>query len=276
MRLSFLIIFFLLYSNLLFSKKDPIRYGKISNFERNIQKTNLDPNADAIILCDFGEINFSGNSVEITRHTRIKILNQNGLDEANIILPYISKDNREQIFKVKAQTININSEGNLEKIKVKKGQIFTIDVNDILMEKRFTFPGVKPGSIIEYQYTKITKKVVTLEKWIFQNKLPTLKSHLNVVLGNNLDFKIVYNGNRLINKYGNNDSNSWFLENLPPIKEESYCPNPMDYIESIQFQLAGYRRYSSMPNGETEYVKLITSWDNLGKEMLSFKAYKDI
>ncbi len=276
MNFSFLLIPFLLLSNFLFSQKDPIRYGKISKIEKNIQKSNLDPDANAIILCDFGEINFQGNSVEITRHTRIKILTQNGLNEANIVLPYVFKDNRERISKVKAQTININSEGNVEKIKIKKDQFYTIDVNNILKEKRFTFPDVKPGSIIEFQYTKITEKVVTLEEWTFQNKLPTLKSQLNVVVGGNLDFKIVYNGNRLINKYGNNDSNSWFLENLAPIKEETYCPNPKDYIESIRFQLAGYHQYSSIPTGKMEYVKLMTTWDNLAKEMLSFKAYKNI
>ncbi len=276
MRFSFLIISLLFLTNFLYSQKSPIRFGKISKAEKDILKTDLDPNANAIILCDYGEINFLGNSVEITRHTRIKILNQNGLDEANIVLPYIYKDNRERIFKVKAHTINVNSKGKLKKTKVNKDQIYTVDLSDIWKEKRFTFPNVQPGSIIEFQYSKTTENVVSLEEWSFQNELPTLKSQLNVIVGDNLDYRIVYNGNRLINTYGNKSTNSWSLENLPPIKDESFCPNPNDYVETIRFQLAGYKRYSSLPGGGSEYVELMTTWENLAKKLLDLKDYQKI
>jgi len=274
MRLVLILISFLFFPTLLISQKNPIRFGKVSKAEKSIEKTDLDPDANAIILCDYGNINFLGNSVEISRHTRIKILNQNGLDEANIVLPYYFKDNAERIFRIKAQTINLNSNGKLEKIKVDKDDIYTVDVSENWKEKRFTFPNVKSGSIIEFQYSKSSKNAVSLEEWIFQNKLPTLKSKLDVLVGENLDYKIVYNGNRLISKYGNENTNSWSLENLPPLKEEPFCANPEDYVESIRFQLAGYLRYLSM--GGTEYVHLMTNWENLAKEMLEFQDFKNI
>ena len=276
MRFYFIIISFLLSSTLLFSQKNPIRYGKISKEEKSLKKTELDPDANAVILCDFGEINFHGNSVEISRHTRIKILNQQGVNEANIVLPYFSKDNSEKIYRIKAQTINIDKDGKLEKIKVKKNELYTVDASKNWKERRFTFPDVKAGTIIEYQYTKESKNVVSLEEWTFQNKLPTLISHLNVLVGGNLDYRIVYNGNRLIKKYGNENANSWSLENLPPLKEEPFCPNPEDYIESIRFQLAGYKRYSSMPGGGSEYVRLMDTWENLAKDILALPKYKNI
>jgi hypothetical protein len=276
MRFSLLLFSLLIFPTIIFSQKDPIRFGKISKAEKAIKKTNLDPNADAVILCDFGEINFLGNSVEITRHTRIKILTQNGLSQANIFLHYLSEDNNERIYKIKAHTINIDQQGKEKKIKVAKKEIYTIDLNKNWKEKRFTFPNVKVGSIIEYQYSKNSKNQVNLEEWTFQNKLPTLKSHLNVLVGEDLDYKIVYNGNRLIGKYGYGNTNSWSLENLPPLKEEPFCPNPNDYVESVRFQLAGYKRYSSMPSGGSEYVKLMTTWENLAKEMLALPDYKDI
>ena len=278
MRLYRLYIFIsiLIFPTLLFSQKNPIKFGKVSNTEKVIEKTELDLDANAIILCDFGEIDFLGNTLEISRHTRIKILNQNGLSEANIVLPYYSKDRNEKIYRVKAQTINVNEKGKLEKIKIKKSEIYKVDVNENWTEIRFTFPAVKPGSIIEFQYSKKTENAVSLEEWTFQNKLPTLKSQLNVLVGENLDYKIVYNGNRLINKYGDENLNSWFLDNLPPLKEESYCPNPEDYIESIRFQLAGYLSYSKMPGGGSEYVELMTSWEKLAKQILDSNPYKSI
>ncbi len=276
MRFTFFLFIFLLLPAFLLSQKNPIRFGKISNTEREIEKTNLDPDAHAIILCDFGEINFLGQTIEITRHTRIKILHQNGLEEANIILPYHVKEKNERIFKIKAQTINVNAEGDLEKIKVKKGDIYTVDVSDNWKEKRFTFPNVIPGSIIEFQYTKKSESAISLEEWNFQNKLPTLKSQLNVLVKKNLDYKIVYNGSRLINKYGNENTNSWFLENLPPLKEEPFCPNPLNYVESVRFQLAGYQRFSSLPGAGNEYVELMTTWENLAKDILALEDYKNI
>lgn len=273
MRFPFLLLSILIFPTFIFSQKDPIRFGRVSKTEKSIKSTNLDPDANAVILCDFGEIDFRGNSVEIRRHTRIKILNKKGVEEANLTLPYFFKDNNERIFRIKAQTINITEDGKVEKIKIKKGDIYTIDVNENWKEKRFTFPNVKVGSIIEYQYTKKSESVVSLEEWTFQNSLPTLKSHLNVLVGGNLDYKIVYNGSRLINKYGNKDSNSWSLKNLPPLKEEPYCPNPEDYVESIRFQLAGYQRFIS---GGSEYVQLMTSWEKLAKDILEHQKYKNI
>ena len=273
MRFSLLLFSILIFPSIIFSQKDPIRFGKISKAEKKIKSTELDPDANAVILCDFGEIDFRGHSVEITRHTRIKILNKNGVDEANIVLPYFFKDNNERIFKVKAQTINISDDGELEKTKVRKDDIYTVDASENWKEKRFTFPNVKTGSIIEYQYSKKSESVVNLEEWIFQNSLPTLKSHLNVFVGGSLDYKIVYNGNRLIKKYGSENSNSWSLENLPPLKEEPFCPNPKDYVESIRFQLAGYQRYSAVGS---EYVQLMTSWEKLAEDILNHQNFKDV
>ena len=273
MRFSLLLLSILIFPPIVFSQKDPIRFGKVSKAEKIITSTELDTDANAVILCDFGVIDFMGNAVEITRHTRIKILNKKGVDEANIVLPYFSKDNNERIFKVKAQTINISDDGELKKIRIKKGDIYTVDATENWKEKRFTFPNVKVGSIIEYQYSKKSESVVSLEEWTFQKSLPTLKSQLNVSVGSNLDYKIVYNGNRLIKKYGNKDANSWSLENLPPLKKEPFCPNPEDYVESIRFQLAGYKRYSS---GGSEYVQLMTSWEKLAKDILEHQNYKNI
>lgn len=68
---------------LLFSQKAP-KYGSISDEEKSITATPLDPEANAIILADYCETSFNGGNVDIIRHTRIKILNKNGLEHANI------------------------------------------------------------------------------------------------------------------------------------------------------------------------------------------------
>ncbi len=268
-----LTITFLFLPLLIFSQKNPIKYSKLSNQEKTIEKSDLDPDANAIILCDFGEINFEGINVIITRHVRIKILNKNGLEEANIEIPFFAKGKTERITKIKAQTLNVNDQGKIEKTKVAKSDIYTLDINENWKTKRFAFPNVKPGSIIEYVFSKTSKDAVSLEEWSFQNELPTLKSHLNVLISQGLDYKIVYNGTRIMNKYGNESRNSWVLENLPPLEEESFCPNIEDYKESIRFQLASYTRRSKMQGGGLETVKLMTTWEQLAKDILNHKDY---
>jgi len=269
MKKTILALFlFIITSSFLFAQGGQLKYGKVSEEEIAIKTNSEDAEFSAIILSDYGEIDISRGILTIHRHTRIKILNTNGIQEANIVIPYFVKENTEKIVNIKAQTLNVDEKGKIKKIPVNKKEIFTSDPNENWKEKRFTFPDVKPGSIIEYQYLKKSERFFSLEPWYFQNELPTLKSNLKVKIAGDLDFRLVYNGNRLLNKYGNAvHENKWSLENLPPLKEEPYCPNPQDYVESIQFQLAGYKKYNDL--GQVEDVELMTTWEKLASDLLN-------
>ncbi|HFC00308.1 MAG TPA: transglutaminase domain-containing protein [Phaeodactylibacter sp.] len=89
-----------------------------------------------------------------------------------------------------------------------------------------------------------------------------------------MDYRIVYNGRRLTQKYGRKQVNNWILTDLPPLIDEPLCPNPEDYTESIRFQLAGYQR--PLQIGGTQYVELMSTWENLAKEFLGHKDYLGI
>ena len=249
-----------------------VKYGKLSKEEIAVETTSDDAEFGAVILNDYGEIEISNGILTIHRHTRIKILNKNGLDQANVVLPYFVKENTEKIVNIKAQTLNVDENGKVTKTPIGKKEIFTSDPHENWEEKRFTFPDVKPGSIIEYQYFKKSERFFSLEPWHFQNELPTLKSSLKVEIAASLDFRLVLNGNQLITKYGKTNQNSWTLENLPPLKDEPYCPNPYDYVESIQFQLSGYKKHNEL--GGTSYVELMTTWEDLAKELLEETDFK--
>ena len=274
-KLLLLILLINLLGVSLIAQSGPIKYGKVSKEELAIETTSNDSEFGAVILCDFGEIEIANGLLTIHRHVRIKILNQNGLDEANVVLPYFTKGGTEKITYIKAQTLNVDAKGKIKKTPVNKKEIYTSDPNENWKEKRFTFSDVKPGSIIEYQFLKRSERIFSLEPWYFQNQLPTLKSELKVQIAGNLDFRLVYNGNRLIRKYGDSSNqNKWTLENLPPLKEEPYCPNPQDYVESIQFQLAGYKKYNDI--GGSEYVEVMTTWEKLAIELLEESSIKNV
>lgn len=275
MRIALTTILVFLFFTLPFqgASQDDLKFGILSDEEKTIMETPLDPEADAIILADYGELYFNRGDIDMVVHMRIKILNTNALDEANITLPFVAFENRELIYRIAAHTMNVDEEGNVTKSEVKKSDYFLVDVNEKVMELRFAFPNVKPGSIIEYRYRKKSKNYVSQE-WRLQNRLPTLKSSLYTGISAGLDYNLVYNGVRLVDKYkGGESRNNWALENVPPLKDESFCMNPGDYSESIKFQLAGYE---TLKRGRTKYVEMMASWKQLNKELLETESFEKI
>lgn len=266
-------LFLLFFFPFLLTAQVAPKYGKLSKEEKNILKTELDSNASAIILSDYGEIDFMGKEVSFLRHTRIKILNKNGFKKANISIPYLSSD--ENIIKIKAQTLEIDKKGKVKKTKVKKGNFYTVDLGNNIKEMRFTFPNVKPGSIIEYEFIKNSYNIFNLEEWKFRNDLPTLKSLLHVIIAKYLDYKIVYNGEKLIEKYGNSSRNVWELENLQPLMQEPFCLNPQDYIESVRFQLAGIKKEPNRRGEKETYNSVIPTWEQLALDILETREFEN-
>jgi hypothetical protein len=268
--------FFLLISGLFliteisFSQKDPIKWGKLSENDINLKFCPYDSSANAIVLCDYGTISYtSGRNVSFTRHTRIKILSTNGFDEADINLNYYSMNNLSYIKNIKAQTINIeNNEPVISEIEDKSYYYTKID--DEFSKVSFTFPSIKVGSIIEYSYTYSTQSFVFLRDWFFQKNIPVLHSEIRAIINENLEYNVYYQGNRLSKKYTNEPTNIWFLDNLPALKNEPYCSNPQDYSEKMSFQLSSYKTLTgTVVNQDVEYVEYMNTPDKVTKTFLN-------
>jgi hypothetical protein len=276
--LVYVFLFFCLASSFpLFSQPDPLKWGKVSDEEASLKICSFDSSAAAVILFDYGKVRFNyGTHVIIDRHTRIKILDRKAIDRANIILPYYIVDDLEKITNIKAQTINRASDGKLTIHELEDQQVFDVKEDDKWREKRFTLPSVNEGSIIEYRYTTLSKNYTQLEAWTFQTDIPTLHSEFRAVIGRDLDYRIIYQGSRLLKDYGTKATNRWLLQNLPALVDESYTANYLNYAEKIKFQLAGYYAKSKSINGGPEYVSSMTTWEKLSKELLengSFTSY---
>lgn len=248
------------------AQQNPIKYGKVDNEHWQLQKVSYDSTANAVVLCDFGTLKFGyGVPTAVTQHRRIKILNEKGLDQANIVLPFYAKNNNEKIISLKAQTLNL-VDGKVENYKVE--EFYEADINANWKSENFSFPNVKAGSIIEYSYTKMIENNLSFEDWEFQSDIPTLHSEYQATISQGLDVKIFFGSNRLYQKYGQQTTNRWYLQNLPAHKKEEFCPNPQDYLERISFQLAGYYRKATM--GGTEYVDVMTNWKDLANEIYNY------
>ncbi|MDX2302630.1 MAG: DUF3857 domain-containing protein [Microscillaceae bacterium] len=246
----------------------PMKWGKISDQELALKECAYEKDAKAVILCDYGKLEIlPGQPINIKHHKRIKILKDAGLDLADITLTYYHKNNFEKISGIRAQTLNQDPSGKTIDEKVESKQIFETKVDEYFTEVRFTFPNVKVGSIIEFDYTLTTESYYFLEAWVFQDEIPTMYSEFTGVITDQLTYDILYQGKRLFTKYQKNadGGNRWILENLPSLKDEPFVWNYWDYAEKIRFQLAGYKKYVS---GSVEYQKVITDWSGIMTDIL--------
>ncbi|HUX55207.1 MAG TPA: DUF3857 domain-containing protein [Williamwhitmania sp.] len=247
------------------SKAEQYKWGQVTNAEWQLKETPIDTNANAVVLSDVAELDFAyGAPTVFRRHRRIKILKQAGVNEANIQIPYYSKSFSESVNYIKAETFNMDPETKkVEVLPVDEKDIFTIDINENWSAKKFAFPGVKVGSIIEYSYVVESKQFIQLKEWNFQCNLPTIHSEFTAKIDQGFDVKVVYRGFQLPEKYDKVKTSHWELDNLKPIKDEPLYSNAEDYAETIRLQLTGY--LVGDPSGGSEYIKVVDGWEAIAK-----------
>jgi hypothetical protein len=256
--------------NYLFSQdKLNIKFGKISAADFDLSKYQIDSGANAVVIADIGSSYFEGNSkgwfsLVHKKQTRVKILNKNGFDAADVyVILYYDKDSREDISNLKAVTYNLEN-GNVVSTPLEKKSVFQdkLDRNHIAV--KFTLPAIKEGSLIEYTYTVRSEFYFNLQPWSFQGKYPVLWSEYEVSIPSIFDFVFLSQGfqkfdisetsnranNYMIRESGGTGASSaftfssndgihrWVMKNVPALKEESFTSTIRNHIDKVEFQLA--------------------------------------
>jgi hypothetical protein len=163
------------------------------------------PNAAAIYLVDERDVNVQIKSprpwtwltkygnlfTRETRHVALKILNERGYQYAEVLIPF---DEHTHIERLEARTITKDK----RIINVSPDQIYEVDLFPDLIffsdvkAKKFTFPAVEPGAIIEYIYTVVTESVKLWEEHQFQKPEPVLISRFCLDVPSGMEFKQVF------------------------------------------------------------------------------------
>jgi hypothetical protein len=193
------ILLFLLFTLPAFagnSDRYPIRWNKITSAEFKVKPSGRDSAASAIVLCDFGNIEVT-NRTFYSRHTRIKILKNDGLRYATVEIPYQTKDRHDEITKIKARTL-IMENGKILEYNLPAGEMERIEINNRWSKLRFTFPKVAPGAIIEYEYTIASLDFENLDTWYFQCEIPTMWSELRFEVPEPYVYLVTYENNRTL------------------------------------------------------------------------------
>jgi len=278
--------------------QDKVRFGKISPSDFDVKAPSSDSAADAVIVADIGSSEFVGNNkgwftLDFRHFKRVKILNKKGFEAANVeISLYSSGNDVEKIDGLKASTYNLEN-GKVVETRLDDKSVFTDKISKHWMEKKFAFPAIKEGSIIEYSYTEQSDFLFNLQPWVFQGEYPCLYSEYQVNMPNffqyvtltqgflpfdvktdyprNVNFRVTIPGGADRDETVNFDDQvverKWAMKNIPSLKEERYTTTVNNYISKIEFQLARY----AFPNSMTK--DMMGNWLTVSQALMKAEDF---
>lgn len=276
------------------AQKAPIEWGVVPKEDLKMTHYPLDSSAKAVVLANYGHMTFTYMAedgeprFELKIHKRIKILDRAAFDEGDIAISFFSEHKFEEIKGLKAQLFT--PDGKI--YEVGKEDVFEEKVRSDLSQKKFTFPHLVEGAVLEYQYTLYSRNLVTLEDWYFQEDIPVRWSELRMDIpgfyryvflnqGRAMDISEQdnYNASLTIPKYVTNtvgrverkgvqitnamlNTHRFVQKDVPALKEEAYITTMEDYVAKMRFQL----NTTAFPNAPVR--AFLSDWPAVAKRLM--------
>jgi hypothetical protein len=277
--------------------KSNAKFGKVSPEDFAPKAYAIDSNANAVVIADIGSSKIIGNtkgwfSIEFKRYRRVHLLNKNGFDIATEEIDLYSEGDREErLSDIKAVTYNLEN-GKVVETKLDKDNIFKDKLSKNWIEKKFTFPNIKEGSIIEFEYTITSDYLRNLQPWTFQGDYPTLWSEYNlrmpsffsyVFLGQGYQKFFIQTKKDWQDHFSITETNGteasqfysitagvtdyrWVIKDAPALKEEGYVSTVKNHVQKIEFELTA----QTEPLVPHVYI---SSWTEVSEEMMNSEDF---
>ncbi|MBB4077639.1 hypothetical protein GGR28_000240 [Lewinella aquimaris] len=259
-------ILFLFATNLSAQYEDGLKFGKITDEDRQLLLVPGDSAAAAYVLYDKLDLSFDflpdkGPVLKESFHRRVKLLKPSSFDRANITLRYDR---------------SFQSLGNLDaQVHLPDGTTIKLRGGDFVREKgddrketmKFTFPQITPGAVIEYRYTLSTESILTPTNYVFQEdipvrwaeytaRIPKYYSYLSLGMHGNYHIREVEQRplrwspvalRGLSNEQMIMHSDMRFvMKDIVPFKHQPYTNNLRDYLPRVRLQLQSVQYPQSM------------------------------
>ncbi len=256
----------------------------------------VDSSASAVYLFDVGASTFDGNnqgffSIIYKKHARIRLLkNTSFSDLATVFISlYQSPNLKQEITELQAATYSLEN-GKVVTVKIDKSALFVEKQGNNRLVKKFTFPSVTEGCIIEFSYKLTTPSYFYLDDWNFQGSYPRLWSQYEVTIPSLFDFVFLKQGyqpyaidtarvdfshysilepgssssdrSQLYTWSGNSVNSIWAMKDVPSIKNEGFLTTLDNHISRIAFQFSALR----MPNQPVK--NYMRGWVEAAKELM--------
>ena len=259
------------------------KLGKVNIAELEEKQCPIDTTAPAAIIyseresyidldCKYGIV------LKDVYFKRIKIYNREGFNYAtHVIQLYHDGDDSEEVSDIKAFTYNLQ-ENKIVKTKLQSSDVYKEKSSEHIKSVKYTMPDIKPGSVIEWQYTVSTPFLHYIDEIVFQEDIPVKKVYANFRFPNGFSFRYFSKGSvdfdikeshkkRLIKGCFFGDDSTWDVienifeitqKNVPALTEEPYSGNIDNYRRSMKFELISI----NMHNYKKKYS---ITWEDVAK-----------
>ncbi|MCC3153855.1 DUF3857 domain-containing protein [Hymenobacter sp. BT770] len=284
------------------AQPEPIKFGKPDPKDLTAAPFVGDSAAAAVVLCDYGTttIQYVNNDFQLVseRITRIKILKKAGYEVATVQVPLFHRNSSEEkITGLRGFTYNLVN-GQVQKTKLESSNVFTEDRTKNVRVRKFTLPDVREGAVIEYAYTVTSDFFFNFQDWTFQRDIPTRWSEFRATIPEYFHYKMLMQGYHPLEVQTKTDNMTqftvhtaggfsgsgfgttreaasnetvtarvtnynWAMKNVPAFRDEPFMTTSEDYVDRINFQLAG----EQFPG--QAYQNVAATWDKINSELLS-------
>ncbi|QIE59102.1 DUF3857 domain-containing protein [Rasiella rasia] len=259
-------------------------FGNPTSLELTMTSYPNDSEAAGVVLFEKGKtyVKLVGNYVRLIKevHRKTKVLDAKNFTAASVGIPYyIGSTSKEKVTNVEAITHNKG----VKKYVAKDAYFTTNEVNQWNL-KRFTFPDVQDGSVLEYRYTIESPFFGYLDGWDFQSTMPKVYTEFVSEIPGNYNYrrslvgtlKLEVNEVSLkedcffIPSYEVNadcEVAVYAMKDVPAFKKESYMLSEKNYMARVGYEL---KEYYDFKGNKTEVSK---EWKDVDKE---FRTDKDL
>lgn len=286
------------------AQPDPVKFGQVTAADFNAAQYPVAAGAPAVVLCDYGRTRIEGAhdgfKVAFERVTRVLILSKAGYEQATVQVPlYRFEGQEDELLNLRGATYNLVG-GKLEKQKLTGDAVFKEQASREAAVRKFTLPGVREGSIIEYAYTVKSWRLFKLYPWQFQHPdVPVVWSEYRTVVPSFYQYKELPRGylpyamrTQAVVPYSTNYNVShqddygttadvnpsrrlvgdalgsrWVMRDVPAFRPEAYMTTPHDYLAAVEFELHQTAFDPARPKPVT------STWAKIADELLKEEAF---
>jgi len=248
----------------------------------------VDSSANVVVLADVGHAEMAGSStgwhVLFNRYRRLLIRNKKGYDAAKIAVSFNPDlDGNGKLASLRANIYNLEG-GKVVQTSVDAADMFLDKREDGDLTERFTFPGVREGSIIEYTYNIHSGSIYSFHSWDFQGDYPRIKSEysvtfpatFNYVVSRQGPFPMVFTHDSVKQdmEVGSFSVRTmvhtlyWSMKDVPAVVDEPFVASMDNHVSGIRFQLS---EYTALNTGRR--VMFLDSWKDFNEKLLKDKAF---
>lgn len=282
MRKTLLLQLLFLAPVLLWGQKPLPEPGPVTVADLKLSSCPFDPDAPAMVLFDIQEMEIDDDYInsrnETVRKVRIKIFSEKGYPHASVRIPYLNKRGLGKIKKLQGVVYNLDASGKITTDKLDRSDFYKEKAMEYVGVMNFTFPHLKPGSIIEYSYTIIENNFEFLRPWFIQDKIP--------VAFTSRAFTTPVGVRIIVRPYGTDSIDqqyyllkqdrfrriTFYKENIPAFKTEPYMSSVNDYLIRASFA-------SVAAGGIYEYKNksdIDRAWSIIGKRFLNSNYFESL